>query len=182
MALTSGTKLGPYEIVAPIAAGGMGEVYRARDTRLDRIVAIKVLPDPLALDPDRLRRFDQEARIIAALSHPNILALYDVGAFGQSTYLVSEYLQGNTLRQRLSGGALMLRRASDWAVQIANGLSAAHDRGITHRDLKPENIFITRDDHVKILDFGLAKLSRASAEAEGRGLHNLAWSWPKTRS
>ena len=166
MALTSGTKLGPYEIVAPIAAGGMGEVYRARDTRLDRIVAIKVLPDPLALDPDRLRRFDQEARIIAALNHPNILALYDVGAFGQSTYLVSEYLEGNTLRQRLSGGALMLRRASDWTVQIANGLSAAHDRGITHRDLKPENIFITRDDHVKILDFGLAKLSRASAEAE----------------
>lgn len=166
MALASGTKLGPYEIVARIGAGGMGEVYRARDTRLDRTVAIKVLPDQFALDPERLRRFNQEARVIAALSHPNILALYDVGTFGQSAYLVSEYLEGNTLRERLTGGALTVRRACGWADQIANGLAAAHDRGITHRDLKPDNVFITRDDHVKILDFGLAKLSRANAEAE----------------
>jgi eukaryotic-like serine/threonine-protein kinase len=166
MAVASGTKLGPYEIVAPLGAGGMGEVYRARDTRLNRTVAIKVLPDQLALDPDRLRRFDQEARVIAAISHPNILALYDVGTSGQTAYLVSEYLEGNTLRERLRGGALTRRRACEWAAQIANGLSAAHDQGITHRDLKPENIFITRDDHVKILDFGLAKLSRANAEAE----------------
>ena len=166
MALPAGTKLGPYEILSAIGAGGMGEVYRARDARLNRIVAIKVLPDQLAIDPDRLRRFDHEARVIAALSHPNILALYDVGTLGQTAYLVSEYLEGNTLRERLRSGALTLRRACEWAAQIANGLSAAHDRGITHRDLKPENIFITRDDHVKILDFGLAKLSRADAEAE----------------
>jgi len=166
MALPSGTKFGPYEIVAPIGAGGMGEVYRARDPRLNRTVAIKVLPDALALDPDRLRRFNQEARAVAAISHPNILALYDVGTSEQTVYLVSEYLEGNTLRERLRGGALTVRRACEWAAQIANGLSAAHDQGITHRDLKPENIFITRDDHVKILDFGLAKLSRANSDAE----------------
>src|SRR5215469_12102547 len=166
MALTSGSKLGPYEIQAPLGAGGMGEVYRARDTRLNRTVAIKVLPDALALDPDRLRRFNQEARAVAAISHPNILAIYDVGTSDQTVYLVSEYLEGNTLRDRLRGGALTVRRACEWAEQIANGLSAAHDQGITHRDLKPENIFITRDDHVKILDFGLAKLSRANADAE----------------
>jgi eukaryotic-like serine/threonine-protein kinase len=166
MALASGTKLGPYEIMAPLGAGGMGEVYRARDTRLNRIVAIKVLPDELALDPDRLRRFNQEARTVAAISHPNILAIYDVGTSGQTVYLVSEYLEGNTLRDQLRGGALTVRRACEWADQIANGLSAAHDQGITHRDLKPENIFITRDDHVKVLDFGLAKLSRANAQAE----------------
>src|SRR5215471_5503359 len=166
MALTSGSKLGPYEIHAPLGAGGMGEVYRARDTRLNRTVARKVLPDALALDPDRLRRFNQEARAVAAISHPNILAIYDVGTSDQTVYLVSEYLEGNTLRDRLRGGALTVRRACEWAEQIANGLSAAHDQGITHRDLKPENIFITRDDHVKILDFGLAKLSRANADAE----------------
>ena len=146
MALTSGSKLGPYEIHAPLGAGGMGEVYRARDTRLNRTVAIKVLPDALALDPDRLRRFNQEARAVASISHPNILALYDVGTSEQTVYLVSEYLEGNTLRERLRGGALPVRRACEWADQIANGLSAAHDQGITHRDLKPENIFLHEED------------------------------------
>lgn len=157
MALTSGTKLGPYEIVSQLGAGGMGEVYRARDTRLDRIVAIKVLPETLANDADRLQRFEQEARVLSTLSHPNLLAIYDVGTQSGLHYLVSEFLEGQTLRDRMAGGPLPQRKASEYALQIANGLAAAHDKGIVHRDLKPENIFITRDDHVKILDFGLAK-------------------------
>jgi len=168
--LTSGTKLGPYEIRSPLGAGGMGEVYRARDTRLDRIVAIKVLPAPQAGDPDRLRRFETEARAIAALNHPNILAVHDIGTHDGSPYLVSECLEGQTLRQELSGGALPLRRAVEYGRDIAEGLAAAHDKGIIHRDLKPENIFITRDGRVKILDFGLAKLAQPSNQgttAEG---------------
>jgi serine/threonine protein kinase/WD40 repeat protein len=158
VALSAGTKLGPYEILAFIGAGGMGEVYRARDVRLGREVAVKVLPESLARDPDRLRRFEQEARAVAALSHPNILPIYDIGSSDGSPYLVSELLEGETLRQVLNEGPLPRRKAIEYAVQIAQGLAAAHERGIIHRDLKPENVFITRDGRVKILDFGLAKL------------------------
>ena len=226
MTMTAGTRLGPYEIQSPLGAGGMGEVYRARDTRLSRDVAIKVLPAGFAADPERLRRFEQEARAAAALNHPNILTVYDVGherlgpAGGAgdeaSPYIVSELLEGETLRERLgrapaarassrgpqrgsrvgvasesssgaaraseshqpnalgvgpqrqkrSGapravidvGGLSVRKAVDYAVQIARGLAAAHDKSIVHRDLKPENVFVTSDGRVKILDFGLAKL------------------------
>jgi Tol biopolymer transport system component len=158
MALTSGTKLGPYEIVAPIGAGGMGEVYRAVDTRLDRTVAVKILPEDLAKDADRLRRFEQEARTIAALNHPNILGIHDIGTHQGAPFLVSELLEGQTLREKLEAGPLPVRRATEYALGIATGLAAAHDKGVVHRDLKPENVFITRDGRVKILDFGLAKL------------------------
>ena len=160
MNLTSGTKLGPYEIVSLLGAGGMGEVYRARDSRLKREVAIKVLPQALSLDADRLRRFEQEALATAALNHPNILAVFDIGTYEASPYVVSELLEGETLRERLSGGSLASRKALDYALQIAHGLAAAHEKGIVHRDLKPENLFITKDGRVKILDFGLAKLTQ----------------------
>ena len=153
-----GARLGPYEVVDPIGAGGMGEVYRARDTRLGRDVAIKLLPPEFASDSERLRRFEQEARAVAALSHPHILALFDVGTHEGSPYLVTEVLEGEPLRERLSRGALPARKAVNLAVQIAQGLAAAHEKGIIHRDLKPENVFITKDGHVKILDFGIAKL------------------------
>jgi hypothetical protein len=158
MTLSPGTRLGPYEILSPLGAGGMGEVYRARDTRLDRTVAIKVLPSALAGDADRLRRFEQEARAAGQLNHPNILVLHDIGSHEGSPYLVSELLDGETLRERLRGGALPTRKAIDFASQIARGLAAAHGKGIVHRDLKPENLFVTKDGHLKILDFGLAKL------------------------
>jgi hypothetical protein len=168
MALTSGTKLGPYEIVAPLGAGGMGEVYRARDTRLGRDIAIKVLPAAFARDPERLRRFETEARAIATLDHPNILSIHDIGQHEGAPYLVSECLEGHSLREELSSGALPLRRAVEYGTQIAQGLAAAHDKGIIHRDLKPENIFVTQDGRVKILDFGLAKLVKPEA-ALGEG-------------
>src|SRR4051812_31161347 len=167
MALASGTKLGPYEIVSALGAGGMGEVYRARDPRLGREVAIKVLPSGSAPDSERLRRFEQEARATAALNHPNILAVFDIGSQDNSPYIVSELLDGETLRSRLMGGPLPVRKAVDYALQIVRGLAAAHDHGIFHRDLKPENIFITRDGHVKILDFGLAKLTMPGPGAPG---------------
>ena len=159
MSLGPGTRLGPYEIVAAIGVGGMGEVYRARDARLQRDVAIKVLPTGLSPDPDRLARFEQEARAAAALNHPNILAVYDVGQHDGVPYLATELLEGDTLRAPLNGGALPVRKAIEYAVQIAKGLAAAHDKGIVHRDLKPENIFVTSDERVKVLDFGLAKLT-----------------------
>src|SRR5271155_5706947 len=158
MALSSGTKLGPYEIQSPLGAGGMGEVYRARDARLGRDVAIKVLPEALAKDADRLRRFEQEARTIAALNHPNILGIHDVGAHNGAPFLVSECLEGQTLREKLKSGPLPVRLAIEYALGIAQGLAAAHEKGIVHRDLKPENVFVTRDGRVKVLDFGLAKL------------------------
>ena len=158
MTLNAGTKLGPYDIVAPIGAGGMGEVYRARDTRLGRDVAIKILPASFASDPERLRRFEQEARAVAALNHPNILAVHDMGTEDGAPFLVTELLEGETLRERVRGGALGVRKALDIAVQAARGVAAAHEKGIVHRDLKPANIFITSDGRVKILDFGLAKL------------------------
>ena len=158
MALAPGTILGQYEIRSPLGAGGMGEVYRAHDTRLDREVAIKVLPESLTSDPDRLRRFEQEASATAALNHPNILGVYQMATEGNVSYLVDELLDGETLRERLRRGPVPLRKAIDYAVQIAHGLAAAHDKGITHRDLKPENLFVTKDGRVKILDFGLAKV------------------------
>jgi len=173
MELSSGTRLGPYEIVSPLGAGGMGEVYRARDSRLDREVAIKVLSSSFSGDPDRLRRFEQEARAASALNHPNILAVYDVGMHEGSPYLVTELLEGITLRDRLSSGTLPPRKAVDYAVQIAQGLAAAHDKGIVHRDLKPDNIFVCRDGRAKILDFGLAKLiAPEPGDATVTGLEN----------
>src|SRR6202047_2042522 len=167
MALASGTKLGPYEILSALGAGGMGEVYRARDPRLGREVAIKILPSGSAPDSERLRRFEQEARATAALNHPNILAVFDIGSQDNSPYIVSELLEGETLRARLITSPLPVRKAVDYALQVARGLAAAHDHGIFHRDLKPENIYITRDGHVKILDFGLAKLTMPEPGAIG---------------
>jgi len=161
--LAAGSRLGPYEIVAPLGAGGMGEVYRARDPRLGREVAVKVLPAAVSADPDRLRRFEQEARAASALNHPNILTVFDTGAQNGVAYLVTELLAGETLRERLAGGALPARKAVEIAVQIARGLAAAHEHRIVHRDLKPENLFLTRDGRVKILDFGLAKLMAQGA-------------------
>ena len=166
MTLTSGTKLGPYEIVAPLGAGGMGEVYRARDARLGRDVAIKVLPEALAKDADRLRRFEQEARTIAALNHPNIMGIHDIGAHDGAPFLVSECLEGQTLREKLKSGPLPMRLAIEYALGMAQGLAAAHQKGIVHRDLKPENVFVIRDGRVKVLDFGLAKLVRPEESHE----------------
>ena len=168
MALVPGTRVGPYDVTAPLGAGGMGEVYRARDARLSREVAIKVLPASLAADADRLRRFEQEARATGLLNHPNILQVHDIGSHDGAPYVVSELLEGETLRDRIGGTPLPTRKAIDLAAQIARGLSAAHEKGIVHRDLKPENLFVTRDGRVKILDFGLAKLidGEALAEAE----------------
>jgi eukaryotic-like serine/threonine-protein kinase len=159
MPLDPGTKLGQYEILSPLGAGSMGEVYRARDPRLNREVAIKVLPQFASTDPDRLYRFEHEAQAAAALNHPNILAVYQMGTYEGIPYLVTELLEGMSLSETLRRGALPLRKAIDYGMQLARGLAAAHDRGIVHRDLKPENIFITKDGHVKILDFGLAKIS-----------------------
>ena len=166
MALSAGTILGQYEIRSPLGAGGMGEVYRAHDTRLNREVAIKVLPESVSSDPERLRRFEQEARAAAALNHPNILAVYQMATHGGASYMVTELLEGETLRERLNRGPIPLRTAVDYGSQIARGLAAAHEKGIVHRDLKPENLFLTRDGRVKILDFGLAKLTLARAASE----------------
>ena len=165
MNLASGTKLGPYEIASLLGAGGMGEVYRARDSRLRREVAIKVLPQALSLDADRMRRFEQEALATAALNHPNILAVFDIGASEGSPYVVSELLEGETLRERLRSGAIPVRKTLEYAMQVAHGLAAAHEKGIIHRDLKPENLFVTKDGRVKILDFGLAKLTQPDSNA-----------------
>ncbi len=169
MTLTSGTSLGPYQIESFIGAGAMGEVYRARDPRLARNVAIKIIPDSLVGDPEHLRRFEQEARLTGALNHPNILAVYDIGVHGQSRYIVSELLEGETLRQALSIGALSPKRATDYAAQIALGLGGAHEKGIVHRDLKPENVFVTTAGTLKILDFGLAKQQRGLSQSTDDG-------------
>ena len=160
MSMPSGTRLGPYEIVAAIGAGGMGEVYKARDTRLDRAVAIKILPESLASDPQFRERFDREARAISQLTHPHICTLYDVGESVGTAFLVMEYLDGETLEQRLNKGALPLDEALKIAIQIADALSVAHRHGIVHRDLKPGNVMLTKTG-AKLLDFGLAKTTAA---------------------
>src|ERR1039458_4989744 len=156
MALANGTRLGPYEIVAPIGAGGMGEVYRARDMRLDRTVAIKVLPQHLADTPDARQRFEREARAVSALNHPNICTLFDVGAQDGTEYLVMEYLEGETLAARIDRGSLPIKELLEIGIQIAGALDKAHRHGIIHRDLKPSNIMLTKSG-AKLLDFGLAK-------------------------
>ena len=158
MPIEAGTRLGRYIIQSVLGAGGMGEVYRATDTRLGRDVAIKVLPAAVAADPSRLQRFELEARAIASLSHPNILAIFDVGT-GDVPYLVTELLDGETLRARIAQGRLPVSAVLDVARQLVSGIAAAHGRGIVHRDLKPDNLFITREGVVKILDFGLATSS-----------------------
>jgi eukaryotic-like serine/threonine-protein kinase len=160
--LNPGSRLGPYEIIAPLGAGGMGEVYRAKDTRLDRHVAIKVLPAAFAQDPERLARFEREAKAVAALSHPNILSIFDFGADHGQAYAAMELLDGETLRERLGRGAFPVRKTTEYAIQVARGLAAAHEKGLVHRDLKPENIFLLRDGQVKILDFGLARSMTAT--------------------
>jgi len=165
MALTPGEKVGPYEVVSQLGEGGMGEVYRANDSRLHRAVALKVI-GLTGSDGDRLRRFEQEARSIAALNHPNIVAIYDVGTHGEVPYLVTELLEGETLRERLNRGPIPVRKAIEISTQIAQALSAAHERGIVHRDLKPENVYLTKDGHTKLLDFGLAK-EQSSGAATG---------------
>jgi eukaryotic-like serine/threonine-protein kinase len=164
MTLIAGTNLGPYKIQSVVGAGGMGEVYRAHDSRLDRTVAIKVLPASFSADRDRLQRFAQEARAAAALNHPNILSIFDIGDQEGAPYVVSELLEGETLRDRLKTGPISNRKAIDYALQVARGLAAAHEKGIVHRDLKPENLFLTNDGRVKILDFGLAKLTRPESQ------------------
>src|SRR6478735_8252963 len=158
MDLSPNTTIAQYTIVWKIGEGGMGEVYRARDGRLDRNVAIKILPANFATDADRLNRFEQEARATSALNHPNILTVYDIGTHNGSPYIVAELLEGEELRDRLDHGSIPLRKVIDYAQQIVSGLEAAHGKGIVHRDLKPENLFITKDERVKILDFGIAKL------------------------
>ncbi len=181
MALIPGTKLGPYEIVAFIGAGGMGEVYRARDLRLGRDVALKVLPASFAADAERLRRFQQEARAVAALSHPNILAVHDIGQHEGMPFLVSELLEGESLREVLSRGPLSHRKSIDYAIQIAHGLAAAHGKDIAHRDLKPDNIFVTREGRAKILDFGLAKtVQKQTAHGQDGGLATMTAVAPAT--
>ncbi len=161
-----GTRLGPYAIVEPLGAGGMGEVWLAEDSRLGRKVAIKVLPIEFAADAERLARFEQEARASAALNHPHIAAVHDVGELDGTHYMVQEYLIGQTLRDLLSEGPLPLRKAMTIATEIVEALAAAHQAGIVHRDLKPENVFVTEGGHAKVLDFGLAKLA---IEAAGDG-------------
>jgi serine/threonine protein kinase len=167
MPLIPGTKLDGYEVLGLLGSGGMGEVYRARDPVLRREVAIKVLPSFVSQDPDRLRRFEQEAQAAAALNHPNILAVHRFGTFEGAPYLVSELLEGETLRQQLERGPLPVRKVIDYGVQIAHGLAAAHDKGIVHRDLKPENLFVTKNGRIKILDFGLAKLIQSQPDPDG---------------
>jgi eukaryotic-like serine/threonine-protein kinase len=170
MTLQPGSRLGPYEILGQIGAGGMGEVWKAKDPRLSREVAIKVLPASFSADPERLRRFEQEARAAGILNHPNLTAVHDIGTHEGAPYVVQELLEGETLRSALSGGRLPQRKTIDYALQIVHGLAAAHEKGIVHRDLKPENIFVTNDGRVKILDFGLAKLTHTEDKVEATNL------------
>src|SRR5215471_503073 len=164
MALVTGSRLGRYEIRSQIGAGGMGEVYRGSDPKIGRDVAIKVLPADFSADKERVARFELEAQAAGALNHPNILAIHDVDTQNSVLYVVSELLEGEELRQRLGEGPIPLRKVTEYAQQIVSGLSAAHEKGIVHRDLKPENLFLTKDDRVKILDFGLAKLRAPKPE------------------
>src|SRR6266566_1832508 len=166
MVLIAGTRLGAYEVSGALGVGGMGEVYRARDPRLGRDVAIKVLPDQLTGDPSALARFEREAKVLAALSHPNILTIFDVGSENGVSFVVMELLPGETLRQRIVQRRPGWSHAVQMGIEIAEGLFAAHSKGIIHRDLKPENIFLTRDEHIKILDFGLARWHLESNPAD----------------
>src|SRR5262245_43434412 len=167
MTIAVGTCIGPCEIVGWLGAGGMGEVYRARDPRLGREVALKLIAETFATDAGRVNRFEQEARAAGQLNHPNILAVHDIGIHAGAPYIVSELLDGESIRSRLRGGPLPTRKAVDYARQIAAGLAAAHDKGIVHRDVKPDNLFVTNDGRVKILDFGIAKLTRPSDTPPG---------------
>ena len=176
-----GARLGPYEVIARLGAGGMGEVYRARDTRLGREVAVKVLPATFSSDPDRLRRFEREAEAASLLNHPNITAVYDIGTHDGSPYVVSELLEGGTLRSRLASGALGPRRAIEFAIQAARGLAAAHDKGIVHRDLKPENMFVTKDGRVKIGSSSSTWLIFPRRGARSRKDGNSLGVWPGGR-
>ena len=177
MRLASGVRLGPYEVVALLGAGGMAEVYRARDTRLGREVAIKVVSEALGADRAFVERFEREARLVGSVTHPNVVALHDVGVHDGKPYFVTELLQGETLRTRMGKGPVPLQTALAWASQMAEGLAAAHERGIVHRDLKPENVLVSRDGHVKLLDFGIAKVIAAAAHepetAAESGPHDL---------
>src|SRR5690242_1528990 len=164
--LAKGTRLGDFEILSLIGTGGMGEVYRARDCRLERDVAIKVLPRFVSFDPERLHRFEQEAKAAAALNHPNILAVFQMGTYEGAPYLVSELLEGETLREEVKRGPIPPKKAIDYGLQIVRGLAAAHGKGIVHRDLKPENLFVTGDGRIKILDFGLAKLTHQESATQ----------------
>src|SRR5512132_792506 len=166
MRLTPGARLGPYEVLSVLGTGGMAEVYRARDTRLGREIALKVVNEALAGNPELVRRFEQEARLAGSLNHPNLVAVYDVGLHEGAPYFITELLRGESLRHRLSRGRVPLDSALDWGAQLAQGLAAAHARGIVHRDVKPENVFLTSDGHVKLLDFGIAKLAEGM-RAEG---------------
>src|SRR5262245_5062021 len=167
MTVTAGTRLGPYELLSPLGAGGMGEVWRARDTRLGRDVAIKVLPPELDADPGRLRRFEREARAVSSLSHPNIVTVFEVARENDVSFIVMELVEGETLRDLIGGSPMPLRRILAIAPQIADGLARAHASGIVHRDLKPENVMVNGDGRVKILDFGLVKLTRPDQESGG---------------
>ena len=179
MRLPAGTTLGPYEVTAPLGSGGMGEVYRGRDVRLGREVALKLLLPDAAGDQERLRRVQVEAAAAGLLDHPNVVAVLDVGTHEGSSYVVSELLEGDTLRACLSGGALPAARVHGWALQIARGLAAAHARGIVHRDLKPENVFITAAGVVKLLDFGLAKVAGQVDSWPGQVLGTAAYMSPE---
>src|SRR3954452_8119732 len=171
MAIAKGTILGPYEILAHIGTGGMGEVWRARDKRIGRDVAVKVLPQSFGADDGQIRRFEQEARAAGALNHPGLVTIFDVGTVDGSPYIVMEMLEGETLRDALGDtvpAPLPLRKTIDYAIQISSALAVAHEKGIIHRDLKPENLFVTSEGRVKILDFGLAKLTEDAVDADGR--------------
>ncbi|MGD1148652.1 MAG: serine/threonine-protein kinase [Thermoanaerobaculaceae bacterium] len=181
MILENGRRLGPYEILSPLGVGGMGEVWRARDHRLNRDVALKVLPGAIAGDPATRTRFEREAKAVAALSHPNILAIHDFGTIDGTAFAVMELLEGQTLRERLAGGALPASKTAGFAVQLAHGLAAAHDKGIVHRDVKPENVFITNDGRLKILDFRLARVGLPRAR-RARGVFRAGLDRARQRS
>jgi len=173
MSLAAGTKLGPYEILSPIGAGGMGEVYKARDARLERTVAVKVLPQHLSSSPELRQRFEREAKTISQISHPHICALYDVNREGETEYLVMEYLEGETLADRLSRGPLPAEHLLRFGIEIADALEKAHRQGIVHRDLKPGNVMLTKSG-VKLLDFGLAKFQAGGRESVASGVSRIA--------